>query len=144
MPAVKVARVPSFGPPPDVIRSGLVVGPNTGATTVGPFPIGGLPVGNSATGTKRTITAVQLYPSANVGANASSCTFTVETSTGTAIATGTDAVAFTKAAGLAMTLTADAVGLARGTPLFVKAVNVGGGTDLRSVNFVFQVEHQPA
>jgi hypothetical protein len=144
MPAVKVARVPSFGPPPDVIRSAPVTGPNTGATTVGPFPIGGLPLGNSATGTKRTITAVQLYPSVDVALNADACTFTLETAAGAAIATGTNAAAFTKAAGLSMTLTSAAVGIARGTPLFVKAVNVASGTDLRGVSFIFQVEHQPA
>ena len=139
MPAVKVARVPSFGPPP-VVFEHHNVGPATGVNTITRFA-GQLP----PSGGPRRITRVALFPSVDIAANASSTTFRLQNIGGTVTyATGTNVAAITAAAGLNLTLSSDAANVAAGTVFRLESTNVVGGEALGAVVLNFHIEHQPA
>lgn len=144
MPAVKPQRIPPFGAPPFCIID-RTLGPASTAT-VGPFPVGAIPVGTTsgiATATKRSISGVRVFASADVTGTANSTTFTVETAAGTVLATGTDVASFAKAAGLSLAVQAAGANLAAGTPLFIRIAGAASSTNFSAVQFVFQIETQP-
>lgn len=139
MPAVKVARINTRAPLPPLVLSQAIAGPDTGANTTSDY-LGQVP----ANGGPLQLARVFLRPSANVALNANSCTFAVQNLAGTTTyASGTDAAAFTAAAGLALTLASGAASIPAGTLLRVAATNVASGTDLQAVTFAFQAEFQP-
>ena len=144
MPAAKVDRISTFGPPPFCIID-RTLGPASTAT-VGPFPVGAIPVGSTSgigTAAKRSISGVRVFASADVTGTANSTTFTVETAAGAVLATGTDVASFAKAAGLSLTVQSAAANLAAGTPLFIRIAGAASSTDFSAVQFVFQIETQP-
>jgi len=131
---VKVEGIPTRSPNPLLITAGLL-GPADEATVnrdvmfTPDYPV--------------RVTKVRVIPSSTLAANANSTTFTLRTSAGVVIATGTDVAEITAAAGLVLTIDAATAARPINEHLLFRAANVASGTNMSAITLTIQVEYQP-
>lgn len=132
---VKIEGLPIRSPNPLILTTHLL-GPATGANTVNQtlmftpdYPV--------------RVTKVRLVPSSNLPANASSVVFSLRTTAGDVIATGTDVAAITAADGLLLTIDATKAARPTNEKVFFRAVGIAGSTAMDAITLNVQVEYQP-
>lgn len=131
---VKIEGIPTRSPNPQIVIA-HVAGPAAEATVnrdlifTPDFPV--------------RVTKVRVTPSSTLAANANSTTFTLRTSAGVVIATGTDVAEITAAAGLVLTIDAATAARPINEHLLFRAVNVASGTNMSAITLTIQVEYQP-
>lgn len=139
MPSVQVDRINTRAPAPEfVVREGKL-GPATGANATSRFlcriPLSGGPV---------QMSGAIVVPSADVALSATPSTFSIQNMAGTVTyASGQNVAQVTAAAGLALTLTANAASIAPGTLLRLHTQNVASGEALQAVTLDYQADFKP-
>lgn len=129
-----------------VLASGGGLGPAAAASTIR-YPLIKNPSSPAADGYPLQVVEVVVLPGVAIAQDAAEpTTFTLQTASGTVIATGTNAGAggITIADGLALTIDADEATVAAGTVLHGVIANQVDGQDLSANHILFQVRLQPA